>query len=214
MTEGPFFVEEMLERVDLISGEDKNVTSGTPLEITLGVFSVDGMACMPLSGATVDIWHADVDGVYSDVEANFLQATATTGRKFLRAYQVTDEQGMVTFRTIYPGWYGTRTIHIHLKIRVGAQGSSGAYEWTSQMFFDEKINDIEMERPPYNTRGQRNVRNDTDQVYKNTGAGAGPDTSPLPAGRSAPGKLLTLACEPLSTGPGYSGSLKIGMRMA
>jgi hypothetical protein len=68
------------------------------------------MQCSPLAGVTVDIWHADALGVYSDVAAGIVQSTDTRGKKFLRAYQVTDELGVVQFETIYPGWYMSRTI--------------------------------------------------------------------------------------------------------
>jgi len=213
MTEGPFFVEEMLERTDLISGEEENVTAGTPLELTFGVFSVDGMACTPVPGVAVDIWHADVDGVYSDVESNFLQSMATTGKKFLRAYQTTDDSGMVKFRTIYPGWYAGRTIHIHVKIRMlGAAGS--ALEFTSQVYFDEDLNDVVMATAAYNTRGERTVRNDTDQVFKDTGPGGMADSNPLPTGQTALGAPMLMRCTPLAGGSGYAGSLKIGLQMS
>ena len=41
----------------------------------------------------------------------------TSGQKFLRGYQVTDENGQVKFTAIYPGWYMGRTIHIHVQVR-------------------------------------------------------------------------------------------------
>lgn len=213
MTEGPFFVEEMLERTDLISGEEANVTAGTPLELTFGVFTVDGMTCTPVSGAAVDIWHADVDGVYSDVESNFLQMMATTGRKFLRAYQTTNESGVVRFTTVYPGWYPGRTIHIHIKIRAMLPSGS-MLDFTSQVYFDETVNDVVMATPAYNKRGERPVRNDSDQVYKGTGPGGFVDTNPLPAGQAAVGETMIMSCAPLASGGGYAGGLKIGLQMA
>ena len=33
---------------------------------------------------------------------------------YLRGTQNTDADGMVEFRTIYPGWYTGRTVHIHV----------------------------------------------------------------------------------------------------
>ncbi|OCF32088.1 dioxygenase subfamily protein [Kwoniella heveanensis BCC8398] len=35
---------------------------------------------------------------------------------FLRGIQQADQDGKVTFNTIFPGWYPGRTIHIHLKV--------------------------------------------------------------------------------------------------
>jgi protocatechuate 3,4-dioxygenase beta subunit len=63
----------------------------------------------------VDIWQCDAEGVYSDaVDPKYFD---TTGKRFLRGYQRTDRHGVATFTTIYPGWYPTRTPHIHYKIR-------------------------------------------------------------------------------------------------
>jgi protocatechuate 3,4-dioxygenase beta subunit len=67
---------------------------------------------IPPKGARVDIWHANPQGIYSAVKDQ-----ATTGKKFLRGYQVTDNNGTVRFITIYPGWYQGRAIHIHDKVR-------------------------------------------------------------------------------------------------
>lgn len=45
------------------------------------------------------------------------QVTATTDDyTWLRGTQQTDEDGMVEFETIVPGWYAGRTAHIHLKV--------------------------------------------------------------------------------------------------
>lgn len=210
MTEGPFFVEEELNKSDLVTGESANITSGLPLQLTLALFRVNGAQCTAFAGAKVDIWHADVEGVYSDVTANFFQLQDTAGKKFLRAHQVTDESGVVKFNTIYPGWYGTRTVHIHFKIRLN-EGTS-AYAFTSQMYFDEAINDKVMAMGAYNTRGQRMVRNMTDQVFNGTGPGAGADPTPPPNGM-APGMAAMVKLQPLASGSGYSGALKIGVVM-
>src|SRR5206468_12278161 len=55
----------------------------------------------------------------------------TRNQKFLRGYQVSDSNGAVEFLTIYPGWYGGRTVHIHFKIRLFAAGRR-TYDFTSQ----------------------------------------------------------------------------------
>jgi protocatechuate 3,4-dioxygenase beta subunit len=54
----------------------------------------------------VDVWHCDALGVYSGVRDFRFD---TSGQKFLRGYQTTDERGEVRFLTIYPGWYVGRT---------------------------------------------------------------------------------------------------------
>lgn len=210
MTEGPFFSDESLNRSDLLTGEESNVASGLPLSLTMEVFKVAAGSCTAFAGAKVDIWHADIDGLYSNVAANFLQQQDTTGKTFCRAYQIADEGGVVTFDTIFPGWYGTRAVHIHFKIRVEHEGS--AYELTSQLYFDEEINDAVMAEAPYSARGERTVRNQTDQVYNGTGLGVGPDTTP-PLDGMAPGAQTTVKLSRMETGRGYSGVLRVGVMM-
>jgi hypothetical protein len=59
-TEGPYFVDELLQRSDLTSGTNQaGVLNGLPLLLRIGVYSVSGSACTPLSATQVDIWHAD-----------------------------------------------------------------------------------------------------------------------------------------------------------
>lgn len=54
-----------------------------PQRLMLRVFDADGN-CAPVQGATVDIWHANAAGEYSDVAAD-----GTLGMKFLRGFQST-----------------------------------------------------------------------------------------------------------------------------
>lgn len=58
----------------------------------------------------------------------------TVDQKFLRGYQVTDANGVVTFTTIDPGWYQGRTVHFHFKLCTRA-GSDQGYQFTSQLYF-------------------------------------------------------------------------------
>lgn len=88
----------------------------------------------------------------------------TSDQHFLRGYQVTDASGVARFNTIYPGWYSGRTVHIHFKIIVDA-GSDQAYEFTSQLFFDEELTDQIHAQEPYASKGQRNTLNSNDNIY-------------------------------------------------
>ena len=65
-TEGPFFVDTRLERVDVRSDPGgAPVRAGTPLALELTVSRLNAAGCAPLAGAVVDIWHCDADGAYS-----------------------------------------------------------------------------------------------------------------------------------------------------
>jgi protocatechuate 3,4-dioxygenase beta subunit len=64
--------------------------------------------------------HAYAAGIYCDESVE-----NTTVETFLRGYRITDSSGAVTFKTIVPGWYSSRFIHIHVDsnaffVRLGA----------------------------------------------------------------------------------------------
>jgi protocatechuate 3,4-dioxygenase beta subunit len=158
MTEGPFFVEEEPNRSDITAGRD-----GVPLLIQVSVVAAR-RDCAPLEGVRVDIWHADARGEYSDVGA-------ARGQRFLRGYQVSDASGTVTFRTIYPGWYPGRAIHIHVKAR--KNGATYHFrELTTQFFFDEAVSEAVVAQPPYDAHGTRFPRNARDGIFRGGRGGA------------------------------------------
>ena len=166
MTEGPYFVDQQLNRSDIrIDPSDNSVKAGIPLSLIFNVSSVAANACMPLEGAQVDIWHCDALGVYSGVTDRSFD---TTGQKWLRGYQVTDKNGVAQFLSIYPGWYSGRAVHIHFKIRTKSTTSS-AYEFTSQLFFPDTFSDEVYKQPPYSTHPNRDTPNTRDNIYSNGG---------------------------------------------
>ena len=192
-TEGPFFVDERLNRSDLrVDPSNNSVSPGVPLKLTLFVSQIKNNTCTPLPGATVDVWHCDALGSYSDVRDNASSAGDTRGRKFLRGYQVSDAQGKVEFQTIYPGWYRGRTVHLHYKIRTDPKSEVG-HELTSQLYFDEAITDAVHAQPPYASKGKRDTTNANDGIFR----------------RGGNGLLLMLNKD----GAGYSGMYRVGLLM-
>jgi protocatechuate 3,4-dioxygenase beta subunit len=166
-TEGPYFVDEKINRSDIRSDpSDGTIRPGALLALTFNVSSVgSGGGCTPLEGATIDVWHCDALGVYSDASD---PGFTTTGKKFLRGYQVTDAAGQAKFTTIYPGWYQGRAVHIHFKIRSAASGGS-ATEFTSQLYFDDSLTDRVHAQAPYAQKGQRTLRNAGDSIFQGGG---------------------------------------------
>jgi len=161
LTEGPYFVDEILNRSDMtVDPTDNTVQAGLPLSLNINLKQLTNCALVPLTGVYVDIWHCNAAGVYSDQAAN-----NTVGKKFLRAYQATDRNGAVRFQTIYPGWYGGRAVHIHAKVRI-FNGPNSTYELTTQFFFDDAITDKIYQAAPYNTRGRRDTLNTVDGIYQ------------------------------------------------
>jgi protocatechuate 3,4-dioxygenase beta subunit len=158
-TEGPYWVDEMLNRSDIrVDPADGSVRPGVLLALSINVHQVTSAGCVPLAGAHVDIWHCDAAGTYSDEAAN-----GSVGKKFLRGYQISDDSGAVQFTTIYPGWYSGRTVHIHVRVRTFS-GSQVLDEFTSQFFFDDSLTDQVFTQSPYNTRLARDTRNANDMV--------------------------------------------------
>ncbi|MBW4622125.1 MAG: intradiol ring-cleavage dioxygenase [Cyanosarcina radialis HA8281-LM2] len=166
-TEGPYFVDERLNRADIRSDPaDGVVKEGVPLQLVFRVSQLSGNACTPLANAIVDIWHCDALGVYSDVSD---PSFSTVGQKFLRGYQVTDANGIARFVTIYPGWYPGRAVHIHFKIRTSLTSGSGT-EFTSQLYFDDALTDRVHAQLPYATKRSGRQRNNSDGIFLDGGA--------------------------------------------
>ncbi len=161
LTEGPYYVNEPLNRSDIRSDPASGaLRPGVPLTLGFIVSHMNNGACAPLSGARIDVWHCDASGVYSDVSDPSFN---TRGQKFLRGFQITDDNGMAKFLTIYPGWYSGRTVHIHFKVYqdLSAQGTA----FTSQLFLDDALTDKVFAQPPYSSHGPRDTRNSSDSFF-------------------------------------------------
>lgn len=165
-TQGPYFVDEKLNRTDIRSDPSDGTTRpGAQLDLTFNVSRITS-ACAPLAGALVDVWHCDHLGVYSDASDPGFN---TVGKKFLRGYQTTDANGVAKFTTIYPGWYQGRAVHIHFMIR-SPSGTSPSYQFTSQLYFDDALTDQVHALSPYSAKGQRTRRNSGDGIFNNGGS--------------------------------------------
>jgi protocatechuate 3,4-dioxygenase beta subunit len=190
-TEGPYFVDEKLNRSDIRTDPSTGAQKdGTLLTLTLAVSSVRDRACAPLAGAHVDVWHCDAMGVYSDVRDPGFN---TLGQRFLRGYQITDSRGDVRFQTIYPGWYSGRTVHIHFKIRTDP-GAERGLVFTSQLYFDDALTSRVHLRMPYAAKGGRRDRNADDEIF------------------ARGGDRLLLA--PTAAGDGYAARFAVGLHTA
>jgi protocatechuate 3,4-dioxygenase beta subunit len=162
LTEGPYFVEELLNRSDIRSDPSTGtVRDGATLQVRFLVSKLQGSSCLAYRGAVIDVWHCDATGAYSDVSDPHF---STKGKKFLRGYQTTDASGVAAFTTIYPGWYSGRAVHIHFKIRTEPGATSGL-EFTSQLFFDDSLSDTVFGAQPYSAKGGRDTRNSQDSIY-------------------------------------------------
>jgi protocatechuate 3,4-dioxygenase beta subunit len=163
-TEGPFFVEEALNRSDVRSAPGTGtIKPGVPLRLAFKVSRMSGAICAPLAGAQVDLWHCDATGRYSDMGNR-----RSPSENFLRGYQHTDAGGTARFLTIYPGGYAGRAVHVHFKIRTSAP-SAPAYEFTSQLYFDDALTDRVFASAPYAAGRRRSMRNADDFIFRDGG---------------------------------------------
>src|SRR5919197_3167493 len=150
-TEGPYYIPNERVRRYITDGHP-----GTPLTLRLTV--IDATTCRPIKGAAVDIWHADAAGVYSGFDSG------AGSRTFMRGIQRTDAKGLAVFRTVYPGWYSGRPVHIHLKVHVG-----GSVVHTGQLYFRDTLTDAVYRKTPYSKRPNRDTRNAADPIFGNGG---------------------------------------------
>ena len=72
------------------------------------------------------------------------------------------------FRTIYPGWYSGRTVHVHVLVRVFDPSGNTALQLTTQMYFADAITDAGLARAPYDSRARRDQTNATDPLYRSS----------------------------------------------
>ncbi|KAI1816866.1 Intradiol ring-cleavage dioxygenase [Poronia punctata] len=143
---GPYFVYQEQIRTDIV--EDK---VGIPMHLELQFIDVE--TCEPAT-LLVDTWACDALGVYSGVSAEGEGGLDTT---YLRGAQPTDQDGVVSFDTIFPGHYQGRATHQHLIAHVGAETlpngtyTGGHVAHLSQLFFDQALRDAVEATAPYNT---------------------------------------------------------------
>ncbi len=163
--EGPYRRNGQPERRDIV--EDR---AGVRLQLGIR-FARAGNK--PLADATAEIWQCDALGRYSGFRPPgdsdvVTAATAPRGaylldQTFLRGRQRTDDHGMAEYRTIYPGWYPGRTVHIHLIVHTGKR------LFTSQLYLPDSVSDEVLSRPPYAARPDRDTNNASDEIFPTGG---------------------------------------------
>jgi protocatechuate 3,4-dioxygenase beta subunit len=162
--EGPYYFDPELVRADITEGRP-----GIPTRLLLQV--IDASSCAPIEGARIDVWHCDAAGLYSGYEGQGDdRATSTEVEKFLRGTQMSDASGIVTFDTLYPGWYRGRTTHIHFKVFLDETTLA-----TSQIYFPDALSEfIYLNVAPYNARAtRRDTFNAGDSVLAASGGERG-----------------------------------------
>jgi protocatechuate 3,4-dioxygenase beta subunit len=125
----------------------------------------------------------------------------TDDERYLRGTWRTDKNGKVTFKTVFPGWYRGRTVHIHTKVHVNGTWTDAGYEGgttchTGQFFFDETSVLASAEVAPYSTSTTERTTLDEDTIYDQSGTTGG---------------LLKLKYNKKNIAKGVVGSLTMGV---
>ncbi|KAF8857728.1 GPI anchored dioxygenase-like protein [Acephala macrosclerotiorum] len=158
-TDGPYYVTGELIR--------KNVTEGEPgIPLYLEVQYLDITTCLPVPEIYVDIWNCNSTGLYSGIVATGNEVGWDS--TFLRGIQATDDDGVVSFETIFPGHYEGRATHTHLlshsNVTVLENGtiSGGGVSHIGQLFWNEELRSAVEATYPYNTNTQAVTTNAED----------------------------------------------------
>jgi len=172
LTEGPCYFRD-------ISGEDiADGEEGLPMQLCLRIVDEN---CQPLENRMVEVWHCNARGVYSADTSESSDAgrfrtgfctngdhaalKSTWGRGQLR----TDNNGRVNFRTIFPGWYPSRTIHFHFSVAT----ADDSRRFVSQLCFTDLLAaEVCSFHGNYKDRGQQDtpLADDTDGIFPKDGS--------------------------------------------
>jgi len=91
--------------------------AGVPLTLKLKLVDVNA-SCASLGGYAIYLWHCDRDGNYS--------LYTVSNQNYLRGVQETDDNGVATFTSIFPGCYSGRWPHVHFEIFQGLDPATAA----------------------------------------------------------------------------------------
>jgi protocatechuate 3,4-dioxygenase beta subunit len=167
--QGPFYIHngERDDDVDLFRQDirgryNMDAEPGTEMQLHLRLLAAGGDKCgsTPLPGVEVYVWHVDGQGFYSgfgepgeqtpDLPYRFRPSTdeLDNNNRFCRGIAISDANGVVSFRSIFPGWYNGRDLHVHVMVlkrgskarkRVVYRGDDHLY--TTQLYFEPALID-------------------------------------------------------------------------
>ncbi|MDN0200442.1 intradiol ring-cleavage dioxygenase [Streptomyces sp. S.PNR 29] len=132
----------------------------------------------PPSGAPTDVPSGTPTGSPPAGGGGGVHEEPTDDKRYLRGTWRTDKQGFVTFKTIFPGWYRGRCVHVHTKVHVNGEWTDAGYEGgntchTGQFFFDEESVLASAEVEPYSTSTTERTKLDEDTIYDGSGVQGG-----------------------------------------
>lgn len=128
-TAGPYY----WPRSELLRQDMSEDQVGPPLTLDVGI--IDMATCEPLPNALAAFWHCNATGSYSsftgrDPNTEFVKLLNelnitdfeigttdlhTDDTTFLRGMWPTNDEGILEMKTVFPGFYVERAIHIHVQ---------------------------------------------------------------------------------------------------
>jgi protocatechuate 3,4-dioxygenase beta subunit len=157
-TEGPFPTHTP---ADYVIKDIKSGKTGVAMTANITIKNKNN-GCANLAGAIVDIWHCDADGNYSEYGGSGMQAINYTSVHFLRGRQTSDANGLVSFDTIFPGWYSSRAVHIHVHV----YNASGKSLLVTQIAFPATVCDtVFTTATSFYKKGKADTTNERDNVF-------------------------------------------------
>ncbi|PWY89974.1 aromatic compound dioxygenase [Aspergillus heteromorphus CBS 117.55] len=166
---GPYYVPGEYIRSSLSENQ-----SGVPVVIEAQFVDVE--TCEPIADWYSDTWSCNATGIYSGLVANHNGNTddsSNLNNTFLRGVQKTDTDGVVTFHTLFPGHYPTRTIHPHLVAHLDVTVldnntiSGGTVAYIGEVYWDQDLIDDVEATYPYNTNTFTLATNEKDLLFIN-----------------------------------------------
>ncbi len=146
-------------------GDPRTVAPGVMLDLTFTLVDVNN-ECAPLAGRALYLWHCSADGQYSLYDA--------PERSWLRGMQISDANGQVHFRTVFPGCYQGRYPHFHFELFSDRQSAtSGQYaRLVSQLALPPEPCAAVYRRADYGSSQANFARNNdpaTDGIFRDNG---------------------------------------------
>jgi protocatechuate 3,4-dioxygenase beta subunit len=207
VTQGPYYISGQMVRQEITEGKQ-----GFPLNIAMTVVDYTNGCNTPMAGLPVEIWHCDAWGYYSAYTTappgGTVPAYDNVGdpNTNLRGVQVTDDNGLVTFTSIVPGWYSPRVTHIHVKVHqggdIGTTYQNGTSLHTTQLLFPDDVCQAYAVLEPYVEHQLAQTPLTQDQVYNEA----------LTAGEDPTSMVPTLTpINPDSLADGYNLTITLGI---
>ncbi|KAJ9129621.1 Extracellular dioxygenase [Pleurostoma richardsiae] len=166
VTQGPYWVSGEYVRQNVTEDQEG-------VALTLDIQVIDTNTCEPIPDVYLEMWHCNSTGIYSGIVASGNgndNDTSNINATFLRGIQPSDSEGVLTFDSIFPGHYTSRTTHIHVLAHINAtvypnntiQGGTIAH--VGQVFFDQDLIDEVETTYPYTTNTQEVTTNADDYI--------------------------------------------------